>query len=67
MTYTGFDIQYLIPNLFITFFYDSWVAFFSVKDGVGGYAVVQKETDQVTSIIRYCLLCDIAIHNGQMS
>ena len=44
MTYTGFDIQYLIPNLFITFFYDSWVAFFSVKDGVGGYAVVQKET-----------------------
>ena len=36
MTYTGFDIQYLIPNLFITFFYDSWVAFFSVKDGGGG-------------------------------
>jgi len=29
MTYTGFDI----PNLLIAFFCDSWIPFFSVKDG----------------------------------
>lgn len=43
MTYTGFDIQYLIPNLFIAFFYDSWVVFFFCERW-GGYAVVQNET-----------------------